>query len=66
MKKFIGILCLVVGSVFLIGGRKIADSFGAQVQPVFNGASTDRAVYIYIGGLLLALVGVAQFFWKRK
>ena len=50
----------------MIGGRKIADSFGPQVQPIFNGAPTDRAVYIYIGGLLLALVGVAQFFWKRK
>ena len=66
MQKFIGVLCLVVGSIFLIGGRKIADSFGPEVQPIFNGAPTDRAVYIYIGGLVLALVGVAQFFWKRK
>jgi hypothetical protein len=66
MQKLIGILCLTVGIVLLLWGRKIADSFGSQVQEIFTGAPTDRAVYFYIGGLVLAILGVAQLFWKRK
>ncbi len=66
MQKITGVLCLVVGIFFLLWGRRIADSFGSQVQEVFTGAPTDRAMYFYIGGLVLAVLGVAQFFWKRK
>jgi drug/metabolite transporter (DMT)-like permease len=66
MQKIIGIICLAVGICFLVWGRKISDSFGSQVQQVFTGVPTDRAMYLYIGGLVLAILGVAQFFWKRK
>ena len=66
MQKVIGILCLVVGIFLLLWGRRIADSFGSQVQEVFTGAPTDRAMYLYIGGWVLVILGVAQFFWKRK
>ena len=66
MQKIIGVLCLAAGIVLLLWGRKIADSFGSQVQEVFTGAPTDRAVYFYIGGVVFAVLGVAQFFWKRK
>jgi uncharacterized membrane protein len=66
MQKVIGIICLVVGVFLLIWGRKIADSFGSQVQQVFTGAPTDRAMYLYIGGLVLAILGLAQIFRKRK
>ena len=66
MQKIIGILCLAVGVFLLVWGRKIADSFGSQVQQVFTGAPTDRAMYFYIGGIVLVILGVAQIFWKRK
>ena len=66
MQKLIGVLCLAVAIVLLLWGRKIADSFGSQVQEIFTGAPTDRAMYFYIGGLVLAILGLAQFFWKRK
>jgi amino acid permease len=66
MQKTTGVICLVIGMVLLIWGRKIADSFGSQVQQIFTGAPTDRAVYLYIIGIVLALLGVAQIFWKRK
>jgi uncharacterized membrane protein len=66
MQKTTGIICLVIGVFLLLWGRKIANSFGSQVQEVFSGAPTDRAMYLYIGGLVLALLGVGQIFWKRK
>jgi len=66
MQKILGVICLLVGIFLLLWGRKIADSFGSQVQEVFTGAPTDRAMYLYIGGIVLAILGIAQFFWKRK
>ena len=66
MQKTIGILCLAVGIFLLLWGRRIADSFGSHVQQVFTGTPTDRAMYFYIGGLVLSILGLAQFFWKRK
>jgi Protein of unknown function (DUF3185) len=66
MQKITGVLCLVVGIFFLLWGRRIADSFGSQVRSVFTGEPTNRAMYLYLGGLVLALLGVAQIFWKRK
>jgi Protein of unknown function (DUF3185) len=66
MQKSTGIIFLLIGLAVLIEGRKIADHFGSRVQPIFNGAPTDRAIYIYVCGVVIALLGVAQFFWRRK
>ena len=68
MQKVIGVICAVVGIFLLIRGRDIADSIGSQVQQIFTGAPADRATYFYIGGAVLLILGVAQFFWpvKRK
>jgi uncharacterized membrane protein len=66
MQKISSVICLVIGVFLLLWGRRISDSVGSQVQQIFTGAPTDRAMYLYIGGLVLALLGVAQFFWKRK
>jgi len=63
MQKIIGVICLVVGVFLLIWGRRIANSFGSQVQQVFTGAPTDRAMYFYIGGVALSLYGVFQIIW---
>jgi len=68
MQKIIGIAFIVIGVFLLVWGRRIADSFGSQVQQVFTGAPTDRAMYLYIGGIVLVILGIAQIFWpvKRK
>jgi uncharacterized membrane protein YccC len=36
------------------------------VRQIFTGSPTDRAMHFYIGGLALAILGVALIFWKRK
>jgi uncharacterized membrane protein len=66
MQKITGIITLAIGVFLLIWGRKIADSFGSQVQEVFTGAPTDRAMYFYAGGIVLVILGVAQCFWPVK
>ena len=66
MQKVTGIICIVVGVLLLVWGHNIAESLGSQVQQVFTGAPTDRAMYFYIGGIVLALLGVAQIFWPGR
>ena len=68
MQKVTGIIFIAIGIFLLLWGRKIADSVGSQVQQVFTGAPTDRAMYLYIGGIVLVILGIAQMFWpvKRK
>ena len=58
MQKITGAIFLLIGLAALIGGRKLSDQFGSQVQPIFNGASTDRAVYIHVCGLVIALLSM--------
>jgi hypothetical protein len=66
MQKISGVICLVIGIVLLLRGHNIAHSVGSQVRQIFTGSPTDRAIHFYIGGLALAILGVALIFWKRK
>jgi hypothetical protein len=66
MQKTSGVICLVVGIILLLWGHNIANSVGSQVQQIFTGSPTDRAMHFYIGGLVLAILGSALIFWKRK
>jgi hypothetical protein len=66
MQKVTGIICIVIGVLLFVWGHNIAQSFGSQVQQLWTGAPTDRAMYLYIGGAILAVLGVAQIFWPSK
>jgi hypothetical protein len=66
MQKISGVICLVVGIILLLWGHNIANSVGSQVQQIFTGSPTDRAMHFYIGGVVLAILGLALIFWKRK
>jgi hypothetical protein len=57
---------MALGVFLLVSARKIADSFGSQVKEIFTGAPTDRATYFYAIGIVLVILGVAQFFWPVK
>ena len=65
-KLVVGIICIVVGVMLLVWSHDIANSFGSQVQQIFTGAPTDRAVYLRIGGVVLLILGVAQLVWPAK
>jgi hypothetical protein len=66
MQKVTGIICIIVGVILLVWGHNIANSVGSQVQQIFTGAPTDRAMYFYIGGVVLLILGAGQIFWPGK
>lgn len=66
MNKMIGLICLAVGIVLLIWGHNVAQALDSQVKNLFTGEPTNRALYLYLGGVVLCSVGVFQLAWNRK
>jgi uncharacterized membrane protein HdeD (DUF308 family) len=66
MQKIIGVISLVIGVLLLAWGHNMAESIGSQVQQVFTGAPTDRAMYFYIAGVALVIFGLFRIFWPSK
>ncbi len=66
MQKIIGFIALVIGLGLIVWGRSIAGTPGSTVENVANGTTTDRSMYVYIGGAALVLYGIFQMVWKRK
>lgn len=58
MNKPLSIACLVAGVILLIFGISAADSFSSDVSKFFTGSPTDKAVWMMIGGVVLAIVGL--------
>jgi len=58
MNKPLSIACLVAGVILLIFGLNAADSFSSDVSQFFIGSPTDKAVWMMLGGVVLAIVGL--------
>ena len=65
-KRLLGVILLVVGVVLLVLGVKASDSVGDQVSQIFRGHFTDRTTWYIVGGLVLALVGLAMAMFARR
>ena len=66
MQKAIGVICLVAGILLLVWGHSATQSVGAQIQQVFTGSPPNKAIYLYLAGAVLALIGLFQIFLAKK
>ncbi len=66
MNKLIGAICLGAGIVLLVWGSNVSQAVNSQVKNLFTGSTTDKAMYLYIGGGILVAIGLVQFVFKRK
>ena len=66
MQLAIGVVCLVVGVMLLMWGYNISRSVSSQLKEVFTGSPRDRGMYFYVGGTVLAVIGLFQIFVARK
>jgi uncharacterized membrane protein YqhA len=67
MNRLVSLALLVGGVVLVILGVNAMNSFSSDVSRFFTGSPTDKAVWMLIGGLVAAVVGLAMALrdWKR-
>jgi hypothetical protein len=66
MNKGISVALLVIGILSIIWGISVSDSFSSDVSRLFTGSPTDKAVWLLIGGVVVALVGLFGFLRGTK
>ena len=59
MNKIIFIALLVGGVVLMILGVQATNSFSSDVSKFFTGSPTDKAIWMLIGGIVAAIIGLA-------
>jgi hypothetical protein len=58
MNKMFSIVLLVGGVVLMILGVQATNSFSSDVSRFFTGSPTDKAIWMLIGGLVAAVMGL--------
>ncbi|HWD19427.1 MAG TPA: DUF3185 family protein [Verrucomicrobiae bacterium] len=58
MNKALSIGVLIAGVVLIVFGVSASNSFGSSVSRAFTGAPTDKAVWMLVGGIIMAVAGL--------
>jgi len=59
MNRAISLALLVIGVTLIVFGVTAMDSFSSDVSRLFTGAPTDKSVWMFIGGVVAAIVGLS-------
>lgn len=62
MTKIISLALLAGGIVLIVFGINATNSFSSDVSRFFSGSPTDKAVWMLIGGIIAALIGLVGVF----
>jgi hypothetical protein len=66
MNKGIALGLLIVGVVLLIWGADASGSFSSGVSRTFNGAPTDKTIWLIGSGIVVTLGGLAGLFTASR
>jgi hypothetical protein len=66
MNKLISLALLAGGIVLMVVGINATNSFSSDVSTFFTGSPTDKAVWMLIGGIVAALVGLTMLWRSPK
>jgi hypothetical protein len=58
MNRIISLALLIGGIVLIVFGINAMNSFSSDVSRFFTGSPTDKAVWMLIGGIVAAAVGL--------
>ena len=59
MNKLVSLALLVGGIVLIVLGINATNSFNSDVSRFFTGSPTDKAIWMLIGGIVAAIIGLA-------
>jgi len=63
MDKDIFLALLAGGIVLIVFGIKATNSFSSDVSRFFTGSPTDKAIWMLIGGIVAAILGLGGL-WR--
>ena len=66
MNRLISLALLVGGIVLIVVGVNATNSFNSDIARFFTGSPTDKAVWMLIGGIVAAVVGLATLLRGQK
>jgi hypothetical protein len=58
MNKSISVALLIGGVVLIVLGISATNSFSSDVSRFFSGSPTDKAIWMLIGGIVAAVIGL--------
>jgi hypothetical protein len=59
MNKAVSLVILVAGIVLVIFGVAATKSFSSDISRFFTGTPTDKAIWMLLGGVVVAIIGLA-------
>lgn len=67
MNKLVSLALLVGGVVLIVLGINATNSFSSDVSRFFTGSPTDKSIWMLIGGIIAAVIGLAGTLrgWKQ-
>jgi hypothetical protein len=68
MNKLLSVALMVIGASLIVYGAIAMDSFSSDLSRLFTGAPTEKSMWMFIGGIILALAGLSgvTFFGSRS
>lgn len=60
MNKAVSLALLIGGVVLIVLGVSATDSFSSDVSRFFTGSPTDKAIWMLVGGIVAAIVGLTM------
>ncbi|HEX5398856.1 MAG TPA: DUF3185 family protein [Verrucomicrobiae bacterium] len=66
MNRIISLALLIGGVVLMIIGINATDSFGSEIPRFFTGSPSDKAIWMFLGGLAAVVAGLVLTLRNRK
>ena len=66
MNKAVSLALLVGGVVLMIIGITATNSFSSDVSRFFTGSPTDKAIWMLLGGIVAAVIGLVSMLRTGK
>jgi len=58
MNRVLSLALLIIGAVLIIYGISASQSFSSDVSRFFTGSPTDKTMWLLIGGIVAAILGI--------